>query len=99
MVSLDGRLGLFGLPVKDDMADFPFNLFFRKRVTMLSHFGAQHEPDHASFREALDLVTGGHIDVASLISHRLPLDNIDKTFEIARNRHEEDVVKAVITFD
>jgi threonine dehydrogenase-like Zn-dependent dehydrogenase len=65
---------------------------------MMSHFGAQHEADHASFREALDLVTSGQIDVASLISHRLPLDQIDKTFDIARNRHE-DVVKAVITFD
>ena len=33
-----------------------------------------------------------------LISHRLPLDHIDKTFEIARERREN-VVKAVITFD
>jgi len=36
--------------------------------------------------------------VAPLISHRLPLDRIDKTFEIARKRREN-VVKAVITFD
>jgi threonine dehydrogenase-like Zn-dependent dehydrogenase len=36
--------------------------------------------------------------VTPLISHRLPLDRIDQTFKIARNR-EEDVVKAVITFD
>ena len=98
MVGLDGRLGLFGLPVGEDMAVFPFNLFFRKRVTMLSHYGAQHEPEHTSFREALDLVTGGRIDVAPLISHRLPLDAIDKTFEIARGRLEN-VVKAVVTFD
>ncbi len=98
MVALDGRLGLFGLPVKDDMADFPFNTFFRKRAEMMSHYGAQNEPGHASFREALDLVTGGRIEVAPLISHRLPLDRIDKTFEIARGRHE-DVVKAVVTFD
>ncbi len=89
---------MFGLPVADDMAAFPFNAFFRKRAEMMSHYGAQHEPDHASFREALDLVTGGRIEVAPLISHRLPLDHIDKTFEIARDRHE-DVVKAVITFD
>ncbi len=98
MVALDGRLGLFGLPVKDDMADFPFNTFFRKRVEMMSHYGAQNEPGHASFREALGLVTGGRIEVAPLISHRLPLDQIDKTFEIARNR-SENVVKAVVTFD
>ena len=98
MVSLDGRLGLFGLPVKDDMADFPFNTFFRKRAEMMSHYGAQNEPGHASFREALDLVASGRIEVAPLISHRLPLDAIDKTFEIARGRLE-DVVKAVVTFD
>ena len=98
MVAHDGRLGLFGLPVKDDMADFPFNTFFRKRAEMMSHYGAQNEPDHASFREALDLVSSGRIEVAPLISHRLPLDQIDKTFEIARGRLEN-VVKAVITFD
>jgi len=98
MVARDGRVGLFGLPVKADMAAFPFNAFFRKRAEMMSHYGAQHEPDHASFREALDLVTSGQIDATPLISHRLPLDRIDKTFQIARNR-EEDVVKAVITFE
>jgi len=98
MVARDGRVGLFGLPVEADMAAFPFNAFFRKRAEMMSHYGAQHEPDHASFREALDLVTSGQIDATPLISHRLPLDRIDKTFQIARNR-EEDVVKAVITFD
>lgn len=96
--AFDGRIGMFGLPVKDDMAAFPFNDFFRKRAEMMSHFGAQLEPDHASFREALDLVTGGQIDMPPLISHRLPLDNIDKTFQIARDR-EENVVKAVVTFD
>jgi L-iditol 2-dehydrogenase len=98
MVARDGRIGLFGLPVKDGMADFPFSAFFRKRAEMMSHFGAQTEPDHASFREAVDLVTGGHIEVAPLISHRLPLDSIDKTFEIAHGR-SDNVVKAVVTFD
>ena len=98
MVALDGRLGLFGLPVKDDMAAFPFSTFFRKRAEMVSHYGAQNEPGHASFREALDLVASGRIEVAPLISHRLPLDQIDKTFEIARGRLEN-VVKAVVTFD
>jgi threonine dehydrogenase-like Zn-dependent dehydrogenase len=65
---------------------------------MMAHYGAQNEPGHAAFREALDLVTSGRIEVAPLISHRLPLDHIDKTFEIARNR-SENVVKAVVTFD
>jgi len=41
-VAFDGRIGLFGLPVKDDMPAFPFNAFFRKRAEMMSHFGAQH---------------------------------------------------------
>ncbi len=98
MAALDGRVCLFGLPVKDDMPAFPFNQFFRKRLTMMSDYGAQSEPGHASFRESLGLVTGGDIDVAPLISHRLPLERIDRTFEIARGR-AENVVKAVVTFD
>ena len=98
MAALDGRVCLFGLPVKDDMPAFPFNQFFRKRLTMMSDYGAQSEPGHASFRESLGLVTAGDIDVAPLIRHRLPLERIDRTFEIARGR-AENVVKAVVTFD
>ncbi len=98
MVVRDGRVCLFGLPEQDEMAGFPISQFFRKRVTMMSNYGAQGESEHASFREALDLVTSGQVDVAPLISHRLPLDRIDRTFEIALGR-EENVVKAVVTFD
>ncbi len=98
MVAVDGRVGLFGLPEKDQMAGFPFSQFFRKRVTMMSNYGAQGEAGHASFRKALDLVTSGQIDVAPLVSHRLPLERIDETFRIAQAR-EQGVVKAVVTFD
>ena len=96
--ALDGRVGLFGLPERDEMARFPMHQFFRKRITMMSNYGAQGEAGHASFREALDLVATGRIDVAPLISHRLPLARIDETFRIAHGR-EQGVVKALITFD
>jgi L-iditol 2-dehydrogenase len=98
MVSVDGRVCLFGLPEMHEMAGFPFNQFFRKRVTMMSNYGAQGEAGHASFHEALDLVTSGQLDVVPLISHRLPLEQIERTFQIAQGR-EENVVKAVVTFD
>lgn len=98
LVALDGRVGIFGLPEADQMAGFPMHQFFRKRVTMMSTYGAQGEAGHASFRESLDLVTSGRIDVAPLISHRLPLERIDETFRIAQAR-EEGVVKAVVTFE
>jgi L-iditol 2-dehydrogenase len=98
LVALDGRVGIFGLPEADEMAGFPMHQFFRKRVTMMSNYGAQREAGHASFRESLDLVTSGQIDVAPLVSHRLPLERIDETFRIAQGR-EQGVVKAVVTFE
>ena len=98
LVALDGRVGIFGLPEADEMAGFPMHQFFRKRVTMMSNYGAQGEAGHASFRESLDLVISGRIDVAPLISHRLPLERIDETFRIAHGR-EQGVVKAVVTFE
>ena len=98
LVALDGRVGIFGLPEADQMASFPMHQFFRKRITMMSTYGAQGEAGHASFRESLDLGTSGRIDVAPLISHRLPLERIDETFRIAQAR-EEGVVKAVVTFE
>ena len=53
---------------------------------------------HAALRESLDRVTSGRIDVAPLISHRLPLERIGETFRIAQAR-EQGVVKAVVTFE
>jgi L-iditol 2-dehydrogenase len=76
----------FGLP--EGASDYPFSFetFFRRRLTAHSVFGAQGEPGLESFRYALRLIADGAIDVAPLLSHMLPIEEIDEAFRIAHDR-------------
>jgi len=76
----------FGLPegVGDYM--FSFSEFFRRRLTAYSTFGAQGEPGLESFRYAVRMITDGAIDVAPLLSHMLPIEEVDEAFRVAHER-------------
>jgi L-iditol 2-dehydrogenase len=76
----------FGLP--EGTGDYPFSYpdFFRRRLTAYSTFGAQGEPGLESFRHAVRLISDGAIDVAPLLSHVLPIDQVEEAFRIAHER-------------
>lgn len=96
-VARDGTIGLFGLPFRETIDNFPFNEFYRKRATMRSTFGSQREPNHASYRTAVELIASGAIDVKPLITHRFPIEDIGRAFKTAHHR-EDNVLKVSITF-
>ena len=77
---VDGRLGLFGLPESPGDAPVPFNLLFRKRATVELVWDAQHEPELASFRQALDALHEGTIDTVGMLTHHYGLDGITDAF-------------------
>lgn len=81
-----GDLLWFGLPYGQERMPFTFGEFFVKRLSAAATFGAQDEPGHASFREALDLIVKREIDVAPLLSHVLPIEEIGKAFVLAHER-------------
>jgi L-iditol 2-dehydrogenase len=87
----------FGLPEGSGDYPFPFERFFRWRLTAHSNFGAQGEPGLESFRYALRLIAGGAIDVAPLLSHMLPIDKVDEAFRIAHDR-TDNALKVSIKF-
>jgi L-iditol 2-dehydrogenase len=76
----------FGLP--EDGGDYPFSFgeFFRRRLTAHAKFGAQGEPGLESFRHALRMIADRAIDVAPLLSHMLPIEQVDEAFRVARDR-------------
>ena len=76
----------FGLPEGPGHYPFSFRDFFRRGLTAYSNFGAQGEPGLTSFRYAVRLITDGAIDVSPLLSHMLPIEQIDEAFRIARMR-------------
>ena len=92
-----GTLVWFGLPEGDDDYPFSFPQFFRRGLTAYSNFGAQGEPGLVSFRHAVRLITDGAIDVAPLLSHMLPIEQVGEAFGIARDRGDN-ALKVSIKF-
>ena len=87
----------FGLPEGAGVYPFSFHQFFRRRLTAYSTFDAQGEPGLESFRYALRLISDGAIDVAPLLSHMLPIDQVEEAFRIARER-TGNALKVSVTF-
>jgi len=97
-VRIDGQIMWFGLPSVDQDIDMRFHKFFRKRLRAASTYGAQDEVDAVSFREALELISSGAIDVAPLLSHVFPVELIDEAMHLAHEPHADDALKVSIDF-
>lgn len=78
-----GQLCWFGLPDTDDPVPIDFRLFFRRKLTAFCTYGAQVEPGLVSFRVALEHIRRGEIDVRPLLSHVVPVEEIDRAFQLA----------------
>jgi L-iditol 2-dehydrogenase len=92
-----GQLCWFGLPDTNDVVPIDFRLFFRRKLTAFSTYGAQSEPGLVSFRVALQHIRRGEIDVRPLLSHVVPVEEIDHGFRLA-DACGEGVLKVSISF-
>jgi L-iditol 2-dehydrogenase len=84
-VCYHGRVGFFGLPEHPGLVPFPLAGAFRKGCCIEMAGVAQLEPGLASFREALDLLATGAIDVDAMIEQRYSLDRFGEAMEAARD--------------
>ena len=92
-----GRILFFGLP-KQDIFPVDFYTLFRAQCRITSVSGAVTEPGKRSFRLALDLIVRGAIEVAGLVSHVLPLQEVARAYELARSR-ADGALKVGVRFD
>ena len=97
-VRMDGQIMWFGLPSVDSDIEMRFHKFFRKRLSAASTYGAQDETDAVSFREALDVIASGAIDVAPLLSHFFPVEKNDEAMHLAHDPHEDPALKGLLEF-
>ena len=96
LVRPEGQVALFGLPESSDPVPFDYSTFFIKRIRAFTVLGAQDEPGLASFRQAVEWITTGEIDVGPVVTHRMPLDQVAEAFRMAHER-EHGVVKIALT--
>ncbi|MBI4081423.1 MAG: zinc-binding dehydrogenase [Candidatus Lambdaproteobacteria bacterium] len=80
----EGGNGLyFGQPDTQELVPFNFHDFQRRRLTINATTDTLREPNLLSFKRALDLIVRKKIDVAPLISHVFPLDQIETAMDHA----------------
>lgn len=94
LVKTGGYILFFGIPRAYGFA-FDYETFFRKYCTTTSIAGAGFEPGLKSTRAALELVASGAIDVAPLLTHRLPFARVLEGYRLARDR-DDGAIKIVI---
>ncbi|GAA2227876.1 zinc-binding dehydrogenase [Herbiconiux moechotypicola] len=96
LAAQEGVVGFFGIPNDDEMRfDLDLSAAFGKNLTLSTVQGAQFEPGLTSFSRALEMIADGSIDVDSLISHRLTLDQVGYAFDIAA-RIADGAVKVLV---
>ena len=64
---------------------------------MYAIHGSQNEVGLPDFKQALDYIINGNINVEPFLTHRFPVDNVQKAFDLADSR-EEGVIKISLTF-
>ncbi len=94
---IGGQLYWFGLPDTNDPVPIDFRLFFRRKLTAFSTYGAQAEPGLVSFRVALEHIRRGEIDVRPLLSHVVPVEEIDRALGLA-DACADGVLKVSVSF-
>jgi L-iditol 2-dehydrogenase len=90
-VDKGGVIVLFAVPAPDKKVVVPVNDFWMKEITILTSYYCG-PPD---IMEAMKLIELHHVTVDDLITHRLPLNEIAKGFQLVTDGRES--VKVIIT--
>lgn len=81
-----GRVGCFGYPERPGLAPFPVALCFRKAPTVEFTVGTQREPGLRSFREAVEEIQQGAVEVDYCRGTGFGLDHAAEALEVAQSR-------------
>jgi L-iditol 2-dehydrogenase len=89
-VDKGGTIVLFTVPGPDKKVVVPINDFWMKEITILTSYYCGH-PD---ITEAMNLIESGNVAVEDLITHRFPLKDIGKGFQLVSDGRES--IKIII---
>jgi 2-desacetyl-2-hydroxyethyl bacteriochlorophyllide A dehydrogenase len=84
-----GRAVLLGIFETPQVA-LPVNLFVQREISLHGSQAYNHD-----FPTAIELASSGRVDLASMITHRLPLEQLPRAFELAAG-HAEQAIKVII---
>jgi threonine dehydrogenase-like Zn-dependent dehydrogenase len=86
-VRFQGRVGYFGFPERPTKdATWSYQSAWQKTPTIEIVTGTQREPGLRSFREAIELIHGGEIDVDPFVTPVFPIEKAQEALDAARDR-------------
>lgn len=89
-VDKGGAVVFFAVPGPDKTVSFPINRFWTSEVRILTSYYCG--PD--DIKESMQLLDDGSIEVASLVTHHFPLDEIGRGFDLVLEGKE--AIKVII---
>jgi len=87
-VERGGTVLFFAVPTEDIRV--PINDYWRNDITLKTSYGA----DPTDLLQAIDLLSSGALPAERLVTHRLPLDEAQKGFDLVVRA--EDSIKVVL---
>jgi len=83
-----GKIIIFAGTDNKEAMDININTLYRREISIIGSYSSSPK----DLSQALELISGGDIDVRSLITHRLPLEEIEKAVELIINRKAYKVI-------
>jgi L-iditol 2-dehydrogenase len=93
-VRVGGAVGFFGFPERYGDAPFPMYAAFRKSVRIQLASGTQNEPGLRAFRDAVEQIVSGRVDVEFCLGREYLLEEVPDALRAVRDGHAG--LKAII---
>lgn len=87
-----GKIILYGIPGDDEVVTIPVKKLVTEEITLYGTVG-----NTKAWYPLVDLLASKKLDLSDMVTHRFTIDDIDKAFDLYRNR-EQSLIKAIIEF-
>ncbi len=95
LVRRQGLVALFGLPHDEETFPFRYNAMMDKIPTILITVGARTPDPTKHIEECVDLVAQGRLDLSSMVTHRLPFDQVQRAYDMYSDKLDN-IIKVVL---
>lgn len=87
-----GKIILYGIPGDEEKVNFPVKKLVVDEITIHGAVG-----NTKAWYPLVELIAAGKLNLDRLVTHRFKLDDIDKGFDLHRNK-DKNLIKAIIEF-
>ena len=88
LLRLEGTAILFGQPLLDDVFPIDYDALMGRMGTIIATIGGRTANPTQHISDCVNLVSEGRLDLAHLLTHRLPFDQVQQAFDLYAEKPE-----------